>query len=95
MDLKYVFGEEYDQLYFLEMFVCFFFDCVLLNMVFMVVDGEEIFFWVVQDSKNVQLRRKEIINEDVKSFIIFLNKLIGIRGGVICENCLFDEFCGE
>ena len=95
MDSKYVSGEEYDQSHSPEMSACFPPDCVPSNTVFMAVDGEEIFFWVVQDCKNVQSRRKEITNEDVKSFIISLNKSIGTRGGVICENRSLDEPCGE
>ncbi|KAK2566301.1 Tetratricopeptide repeat protein 28 [Acropora cervicornis] len=77
------------------MSACFTPDCVPSNTVFMAVDGEEIFFCVVQDSGDVQSRRKEITNEDVKSFIISLNQSIGTRGGVICENRSIDEPCGE
>lgn len=98
MDSKYVFGEEYYQSHSPEMSACYPPSCVPSNTVFIAVDGKEIFFWVVQDGKDVQSRRKEITdvsNEDVKRFIISLNESIGTRGDVVCENRSLDEPCGE
>ena len=98
MDSKYVSGEEYYQSHSPEISSCFRTSCVPSNTVFIAVDGREIFFWVIQDGKDVQLRRKEITddsNEDVKGFITSLNESIGTRGGVVCENRSLDEPCGE
>ena len=98
MDSKYVSGDEYYQLHSPELSADFLLRCVPSNTVFTAVDDKEIFFWVIQDGKDVQLRRKEITdvsNEDVKRFITSLNESIGTRGGVICENRSLDEPCGE
>ena len=77
MDSKYVSGEECYQSHSPETSACFPLSCVPSNTVFIAVDGKEIFFWVFQDGKDVQLRRKEITdsNEDVKTFIMSLRQL--------------------
>ena len=77
--------------------------CVVSNTVFIAVDEEEIMFWVIQNNKDVELRRKEmsdcVSQEDVSTFITALyhnaREEIGLRAGVKCENRSLDEPCDE
>jgi len=73
--------------------------CLPFNTVFMAVHEREIIFWIIQNGKDVQLRRKEISHnnsEDVatallQSLIYNVREKIGVRGGVECEDRSLDR----
>jgi len=68
--------------------------CLPSNTVFMAVHEREIIFWIIQNGKDVQLRRKEINHNNSKDSATAVLELlnynvheeIGVRGGVKCED---------
>ena len=64
--------------------------CLSNNTVFIAIDKSQIIFWIIQNGKDVQLRRKKICNENVATFVQTLIRNacteIGVRAGVKCED---------
>ncbi|KAL9963808.1 hypothetical protein ACROYT_G027353, partial [Oculina patagonica] len=79
------------------------FSCLPSNTVFMAADEREIIFWIIQNGKNVQLRRRKIgdnSSEDVATTVaesLIHNALanIGVRSGVKCEDRSLDRMSDE
>ncbi|KAL9960719.1 hypothetical protein ACROYT_G034208 [Oculina patagonica] len=77
--------------------------CASSNIVFTALGEQEIFFWVSQKGKDVELRRKEISDKrwrnDVANFVRSLIqnafKEIGVRSGVKCEDRSLDDLRDE
>ena len=77
--------------------------CLPLNTIFMAVHETEIIFWVIQNGKDVQLRRKQINENNSKvaattvleSLIHHVREEIGIRSGVKCEDRSLDRKSGS
>ena len=66
--------------------------------VFIAIDERDIVFWVVQDGKDIQLRKKELIVDRSLNLVDFLRSLIvaasqeiAVRAGVQCEDRSLDE----
>ena len=72
---------------------------LLSDAVFMAVHEREIIFWIIQNGKDVQLRRREISDNKSKknaskvleSLIQNAREKIGVRGGLKCENRSLDR----
>ena len=68
--------------------------CLPSNTVFMAVHEREIIFWIIQNGKDVQLRRKQISHNNSEDSATALLELlndnvheeIDVRGGVKCED---------
>ena len=80
---------------------CDTFSCLLSDTVFMAVHEREIIFWIIQNGKDVQLRRKEISDNDSKesasivaSLINNARKKIGVSRDVKCEDRSLDRKSG-
>ncbi len=77
--------------------------CLSSNTVFMAVDRKEIIFWIIQNGKDVQLRRKTIgdnssedgANTVAESLIHDTRGKIGVRGSVKCEDRSLDRISHE
>ena len=103
MDSKYVNGEAYNRPHAPVKSSSHSLSYVVSNTVFMAVDNEEIIFWVIQNNKDVELRRKEmsvyVSQENVSTFITTLYhnalKEIGVYDDVKCENRSLDEPCDD
>ncbi|XP_078379290.1 uncharacterized protein LOC144662372 [Oculina patagonica] len=72
------------------------------TVVFIAIDEREIVFWIVQNGKDVQLRRKEVsnsssldLNNFLKSLVATAYKEIGVRAGVKCEDRSLDNLANE
>ena len=73
--------------------------CLPSDTIFMAVHESEIIFWIIQDGKDVQLRRKEISDNYsntnatrvLESLIHNANQKIGVRSGVKCEDRSLDR----
>ena len=73
--------------------------CLPSNTVFMAVHGRGIIFWIIQNGKDVQLRRKEIShnNSEVSATALLellndnVHEEIGVRGDVKCEDRSLDR----
>ena len=73
--------------------------CLSSNTVFMAVHEKELIFWIIQNGKNVQLRRKEISDHNSKdvattlleSLVKTTRKEIGVESGVECEDRSLDR----
>ena len=57
-----------------------------LNTIFMAIGKKELIFWVCQKGKEVELRRKECSQYEIKTFIQSLVEKIGVRDNVECED---------
>ncbi|KAL9963813.1 hypothetical protein ACROYT_G027358 [Oculina patagonica] len=79
------------------------FSCLPSNTVFMAADKRENIFWIIQNGKNVQLRRRKIgdnSSEDGATTVaesLIHNALanIGVRSGVKCEDRSLDRMSDE
>ena len=70
--------------------------------VFIAIDEEDIVFWVVQDGKDVQLRKKKLgdkISSNLNGFLRFLIEAasleLNVRVGVKCEDRSLDKLGDE
>ena len=76
--------------------------CLSFNTVFIAVTEQEILFWVIQNGKDVHLRRKEVSDGSHDQMTTFLQSLInnvrkeiGSRSSGKCENRSLDEHMDE
>ena len=77
--------------------------CLSSSTVFMAVDKREIIFWIIQNGKDVQLRRKEIgynSSKEVATAVaesLIYNALgkIGVRSSVKCEDRSLDRMSSD
>ena len=61
--------------------------CLPMNTIFMAIGKKELFLWVCQREKEVELRRKRITSQDeIGTFFCSLVANIGARDNVECEN---------
>ena len=72
--------------------------CLPSNTVFIAVHGPEVFHWVIQKGKDVELRRKDIsenVKGDATTYLQSLTDIarenIGVRSGVKCEDRSLDQ----
>ena len=73
--------------------------CLPMNTVVMAVHESEIIFWIIQNGKDIHLRRKEISHNNSEDFATALlqsliqkvHEDIGVRGGVKCEDRSLDR----
>ncbi len=69
--------------------------------IFFANDERDIVFWVVQNGKDVHLRRKELVDSSLdltnffKSLIKTASEEIGVRAGVKCEDRSLDNLANE
>ena len=70
--------------------------------VFIASDEQDIVFWIVQEGKQVELRKKEVshdrslvLNDFLESLIASASQQIGVRAGVKCEDRLLDKLRDE
>ena len=81
-----------------EAMTCDTFSYLLSDTVFMAVHEREIIFWIIQNGKDVQLRRREISDNKSKrnaskvleSLIENAREKIGVSSGLKCENRSLD-----
>ncbi|XP_078380266.1 uncharacterized protein LOC144663227 [Oculina patagonica] len=79
------------------------FSCLPSNTVFMAIDKREIILWIIQNGKDVQLRREQICDNSseavattyAESLIKNTYGKIGVRGGVKCEDRSLDRMSDE
>ena len=97
MDLKYRSRSANYQPHLSEKSACVPLSFVSSNVVFIALQKGEIIFWVVQNGKDVTLRRKDvrrfISKEEVTFLIEDTLKKIGTRAAVICEDHSLDVPC--
>ena len=82
-----------------EKITCDTLSCLSSNTVFMAVHERELIFWIIQNEKDVQLRRKEISDNNskdiastvLKSLLNIAREEIGVRSGVECEDRSLDR----
>ena len=102
MELKYGFERSHCQLPHLEERTCHSFSFPRSVTVFIAIDEQDIVFWVVQEGKHVELRKKELnhdsslkLNDYLKSLIVTASQEIGVRAGVKCEDRSLDKLRDE
>ena len=85
-----------------EKMTCDTLNCLPSDTVFMAVHEREIIFWIIQNGKDVQLRRKQISDNNSKenasrvleSLIHNAREKIGVSSGVKCEDRSLDRKSG-
>ena len=95
MQSKYETKTPYTQ----EKMTCDTLCCLSSNTVFMAVHEREIIFWIIQNGKDVQLKRKEISDNNSKdiantvleALVKTSRKEIGVGSGVECEDRSLDR----
>ena len=86
----------------LEKNTCYSFRSLPSTAVCMAIDEQDIVFWVVQEGKDVELRKKELcdntsmnLNDFLKSLIVAASQEIGVKAGVRCEDRSLDKLRDE
>jgi len=98
MELHYGFKTNHSQLYHPEEIACNSISFPRSVTVFMAIDEQDIVFWVVQEGKQVELRKKDLshncslnLNDFLKSLIETASQEIGVRAGAKCEDRSLDK----
>ena len=103
MELKYGSEEVNNQSHFPDKSARGLLSCLSSQIVFMALGDEGIYFWVIQNGKDIKSRckivKEFIFQKEVEFYIEFLNQNarqeMGTRTGVICENLSLCEPCDE
>jgi len=102
LDLNYGLETSYYQLHTREESTFDSFSFLPSIAVFMATDEKDIVFWVVQDGKDVQLRKKALsvnsslnLNDVLRSLIVAASQEIDVRAGVKCEDRSLDALGDE
>ena len=101
MELNYGFETTHSQVN-LEESTCHSFSFPRSVTVFIAIDEQDLVFWVVQERKHMELRKKELshdsslnLNEFLKSLIETASQEIGVRAGSKCEDRSLDKLRDE
>ena len=102
MELNYGFESTHSQLYHPEESTYHSFPFLPSTAIFMAINEQEIVFWLIQEGKDVKLRKKELcennslnMNYFLKDLIVAASLEIGVKAGVKCEDRSLDELGDE
>ena len=102
MEFNYGFETYYHQLHTQEESIHNSFSFLPSIAVFLAIDERDIVFWVVQDGKNVELRKKELSDDSsihlsgfLKMLIVTASLEIGVKRDLKCEDRSLDKLGDE
>jgi len=101
MELNYGFETSYCQLHTQEERTFDSYSFLSSTAVFITIDERDIVFWIVQNGREVELRKKKFddcsinLRDFLRSLIVTASQEIGVRVGVKCEDRSLDKPRGE